>query len=157
MATAAEIMQNLTNLFGTQNRTAKSQAFWSIMAKTMKEGSSVRDHVLEMMSHLNQIEVLVDVIDAESQVTIILQSLSPSFQQFKLNFEMNKRNYTLAELLIELQSAEDLMNQAKVAMVSSTHRSSGPRPSAGRKKVTNQVVAKETKGKKKRRSDKKQP
>ncbi|XP_047943009.1 uncharacterized protein LOC125189823 [Salvia hispanica] len=49
----------------------------------------------------------------------IMQNLTksaPSFQQFKLNFEMNKRNYTLAELLTELQS-EDLMNQAKAAMV----------------------------------------
>ena len=79
MATATEIMENLTNLFGTQNRMAKSQAFRSIMCKSMKEGSSVRDHVLEMMSHLNQIEVLGGVIDAESQVTIILQSLPPSF------------------------------------------------------------------------------
>ncbi|XP_042047217.1 uncharacterized protein LOC121793074, partial [Salvia splendens] len=109
METATEIMQNLKNLFGTQNRTAKSQTFRSIMSKTMKEGSSVRDHVLEMMGHLNQIEVLGGTIDPESQVTIILQSLPPSFQQFKLNFEMNKMNYTLAELLTELQSAEDLM------------------------------------------------
>ncbi|XP_047960001.1 uncharacterized protein LOC125205217 [Salvia hispanica] len=65
MATAAEIMQNLANLFGTQNQTAKSQAFRSMMTKTMKEGTS---------------------------------SLPPSFQLFKLNFEMNKRDYTLAEL-----------------------------------------------------------
>ncbi|XP_041999758.1 uncharacterized protein LOC121749236 [Salvia splendens] len=36
MATTTEIMQNLTNRFGTQNRTAKSQAFRSIMSKTMK-------------------------------------------------------------------------------------------------------------------------
>ncbi|XP_041995829.1 uncharacterized protein LOC121745951 [Salvia splendens] len=36
-------------------------------------------------------------------------SLPASYQQFKLNFGMNKRAYTLAELLTELQSAEDLM------------------------------------------------
>ncbi|XP_042020240.1 uncharacterized protein LOC121767965 [Salvia splendens] len=109
MNTATEIMNNLNNLFGTQNRAAKSLAFRSIMTKVMKEGTSVRDHVLEMMSHLNQIEVLGGIIDPESQVTIILQSLPASYQQFKLNFEMNKRAYTLAELLTELQSAEDLM------------------------------------------------
>ena len=125
------------------------------MAKTMKEGSSVLDHVLKMMSHLNQIEVLGGTIDAESQVTIILQSLPPSFLQFKLNFEMNKRNYTLDELLTELQSAEDLMIPAKAAMVTSTHRSSGPRPGTGRKKVTNQVTVKDAKGKNKRRPKRK--
>ncbi|XP_042027152.1 uncharacterized protein LOC121774324 [Salvia splendens] len=69
---------------------------------------------------------------------------------------MNKRKYTLAKLLSELQSAEDLMIQAKATMVSSTHHSSGPRPGAGRKKVTNQVAAKDAKGKKKRNPNKKQ-
>ena len=46
IATATEIMQNLKNLFGTQNQAAKSQVFLSIITKTMKEGISVRDHVL---------------------------------------------------------------------------------------------------------------
>ena len=155
METAAEIMTNLANLFGTQNRTAKSQAFRSIMTKSMKEGSSVRQHVLEMMSHLNQIEVLGGTIDPESQVTIILQSLPPSFQQFKLNFEMNKRNYTLAELLTELQSAEDLMVQAKVAMMSIAPNSSGSKARRGKKKAPNQVAVNNAKGKKKQRGDKK--
>ncbi|XP_047949076.1 DNA-binding protein HEXBP-like [Salvia hispanica] len=41
-------------------------------------------------------------------------------------------------------------------MVSSSHRSSGPRPGAGKKKVTNQVAPKEAKGKRERRSGKKQ-
>ncbi|XP_047952564.1 uncharacterized protein LOC125198199 [Salvia hispanica] len=140
METAAEIMQNLTNLFGTQNRTAKSQAFRSIMTKTMKEGSSVSQHVLEMMGHLNQIEVLGGTIDPESHVTIILQSLPP-IQQFKLNFEINKRNYTLAELLSELQSAEDLMVPAKVAMLSLAPNSSGSKPRAGNKKAPNPMAA----------------
>ncbi|XP_047942724.1 uncharacterized protein LOC125189495 [Salvia hispanica] len=70
METAAVIMTNLVNLFGTQNRTVKSQAFRGIMTKTMKEGSSVRQHVLEMMSHLNQIEVLG--VDDRSRVPKLL-------------------------------------------------------------------------------------
>ncbi|XP_042032306.1 uncharacterized protein LOC121779016 [Salvia splendens] len=155
MATATAIMQNLTNLFGTRNRATKSQAFRSIMAKIMKEATSVRDHVLEMISHLNQIEVLGGTIDPKSQVTIILQSLPPSFQQFKLNFEMNKRNYSLVELLTELQSAEDLMIQAKATMVSLTYHSSGPRSGAGKKKVTNEVIAKAAKGKERKGNKKK--
>ncbi|XP_047978495.1 uncharacterized protein LOC125220368 [Salvia hispanica] len=112
------------------------------MTKTMKEGTSLRQQVLEMMSHLNQIEVLGGTIDPESQITIILQNLPPSFQQFKLNFEMNKRDYTLAELLTELQSAEDLMVQAKVAMLSLAPNSSGSKPRAGKKKTPNPVAAK---------------
>ncbi|XP_042067204.1 uncharacterized protein LOC121810509 [Salvia splendens] len=150
MNTATEIMNNLNNHFGTQNRAAKSLAFRSIMTKVMKEGTSVRDHVLEMMSHLNQIEILGGIIDPESQVTIILQSLPSSYQQFKLNFEMNKRAYTLAELLTELQPAEDLMVQTKAAMMSSRSSSSGSKPGKGKKKAQNVVAPKIAKGKKKR-------
>ncbi|XP_047949148.1 uncharacterized protein LOC125194982 [Salvia hispanica] len=122
---------------------------------TMKEGTSVRKHVLKMMSHLNQIEVLGGAIDPESQITIILQSLPPSFQHFKLNFEMNKRDYTLAELLTELQSTEDLMAQAKVAMLSLAPNSSGSKPRVGKKKAPNPVATKNAKGKKKKKADKK--
>ena len=60
----------------------------------------------------------------------------------------------MAELLTELQSAEDLMIQAKAAMVSSTHHSSGPRPGVKKKKVTNQVAAKGAKGKKSKENKK---
>ncbi|XP_047952632.1 uncharacterized protein LOC125198301 [Salvia hispanica] len=125
------------------------------MTKSMKEGTFVRQHVLEMMSHLNQIEVLGGTIDPKSQITIILQSLPPSFQQFKLNFEMNKWGYTLAELLTKIQSAEDLMVQAKVAMLSLAPNSSGSKPRAGKKRAPNPVAAKNAKGKKKKKADKK--
>ncbi|XP_042028571.1 uncharacterized protein LOC121775545 [Salvia splendens] len=117
MNTATGIMNNLNNLFGTQNRAAKSLAFRSIMTKVMKEGTS---------------------------------SLPASYQQFKLNFEMNKRDYTLAELLTELQSAEDLMVQTKAAMMSSRSSSSGFKPGKGKKKAQNVVAPKIAKGKNKR-------
>ena len=68
---------------------------------------------------------------------------------------MNKQDYTIAELLTEPQSAEDLMVQAKVAMPSLAPHSSGPRPRAGKKKGPNPVAAKSAKGKKKRKADKK--
>ncbi|XP_041995881.1 uncharacterized protein LOC121746008 [Salvia splendens] len=75
-----EIMENLQSLFGTQSRSARSLAIRSLMNKTMKKGTPVRDHVLEMTRHLNQIEVLGGSIDPDSQVDIILQNLPASFQ-----------------------------------------------------------------------------
>ncbi|XP_047938329.1 uncharacterized protein LOC125186053 [Salvia hispanica] len=68
---------------------------------------------------------------------------------------MNKRDYTLAELLTELQSVEDLMVQAKVAMLSLAPNSSGSKPRVGKKKVSNPVAAKNAKGKKKKKKKKK--
>ena len=59
----------------------------------------MREHVLKMFDCLNTLEILVIEIDAESQIDIILKSLPHSFNQFKLNYSMNKRIFTLIELL----------------------------------------------------------
>ncbi|XP_042065493.1 uncharacterized protein LOC121809008 [Salvia splendens] len=74
--------------------------------------------------------------------SIMTKSFPASYQQFKLNFEVNKRAYTLAELLTELQSAEDLMVQTKAAMMSSRPPSSGSKPGKGKKKSQNVVAPK---------------
>ena len=45
----------------------------------MKEGTSVREHVLDMMIHFNVAEVNEAVIDEKSQVSFIMESLPKSF------------------------------------------------------------------------------
>ena len=40
----------------------------------------MRDHVLKMIGHLNELEILRAEIDGESQVDIVLMSLSESFK-----------------------------------------------------------------------------
>ena len=50
----------------------------------MAKGSSVREHCLRMISHLNVLEVLGTDIDGESQADMILQSLLESFKELKL-------------------------------------------------------------------------
>ncbi|KAH0637004.1 hypothetical protein KY289_036919 [Solanum tuberosum] len=77
----------------------------------MAEGSYVREHVLKLMSYLNDLEILGAEIDKESQVEMILQTLPDSFQQFRLNFNMNKMDMSLAKLLNELQAAETIIKQ----------------------------------------------
>ena len=59
-----------------------------------------------MISNLNTLEVLGANIDGESQVDMILQSLSESFKEFRLNYNMNKRIYSLSELMNELVVAD---------------------------------------------------
>ena len=55
----------------------------------------MRDHDLKMFEHLNTLEILGGDIVVESQINIILESLHDSFNQFKLNFTMNKIDFTL--------------------------------------------------------------
>ncbi|KAL8098241.1 hypothetical protein AgCh_031118 [Apium graveolens] len=92
MATASDMLFNLKELFGDQNRAARQVAMKALMNTQMAEGTPVRDHVLKMMSHLNEIEILGVELDGETQIDIILMSLSKSFEQFRLNYNMNKRH-----------------------------------------------------------------
>jgi len=59
----------------------------------MAEGTPVQDHVLKMTSHLNKLEILGANIDREIQIDIVFQSLSESFTQFHLNYNMNKHSF----------------------------------------------------------------
>ena len=66
------------------------------------EGTPVRELALKMIDFLNELEILGTEIDADSQIDIILQSLPDSFNQFRLNYLMNKKDYTFSELMNEL-------------------------------------------------------
>ena len=96
MLSAFEILENLKQMFGDQGRSAKQTAMRTLMNTKMVEGTLVRDHVLKMIGLLNELEVLGAKIDNDSQVEMILQSLPHNFQQFCLNYNMNKISLSLA-------------------------------------------------------------
>ena len=53
-------------------------------------------------------------IDGEFQADMILQSRPESFKEFKLNYNMNKKIYTLSELMNELVAAEGILDTSNV-------------------------------------------
>ena len=53
----------------------------------MAEGIPVQDHVLKMMSHLNELQILRAEIDGKTHVDIVLQSLLESFTQILLELQ----------------------------------------------------------------------
>ncbi|CAA0830115.1 Unknown protein, partial [Striga hermonthica] len=120
-------------LFGHQSRVARQEAMRVLMNMTMREGTPVREHVLAMMAQLNELEVLGAFIDWETQVDIVLQSLSKSFKQFRLNYNMNKMLMTLPELVAELQSAEGLFRHKNQAMVAQQGEASTSKALKGKK------------------------
>ncbi|XP_019260284.1 PREDICTED: uncharacterized protein LOC109238305 [Nicotiana attenuata] len=95
MGSAYDMLESLKEMFGEQNRAAKQTAMKALLNTKMAEGSSV----------------LGAVIDKESQVEMVLQTLPDSFQQFRLNYNMNKMDLSLAKLLNELQAAESIIKQ----------------------------------------------
>ena len=59
-------------------------------------------------------EILGTDIDRESQVDMILQLLPKSFKEFRLNYNMNKKIYSLSELMNELVAVEGILGTSSV-------------------------------------------
>ena len=109
MGTAKEIMESLKGMFGQPSFSLGHEAIKYIYSCRTKEGTSVREHVLDMMVHFNVAEENEAVIDEKSQVSFIMMSLPKSFFQFHPNVVMNKIEYNLTALLNELQTYEFLL------------------------------------------------
>ena len=103
---ASDIMLSLKEMFGEQGRSARQDTMKLILNTKMAQGTLVREHCLKMISYLNTMEVLGVDIDGESQVDMILPSLPKSFKVFRLNYNMNKKIYTLSKLINELVAME---------------------------------------------------
>ena len=109
MATAYDMMLNLKEMFGDQNFARTLGAMRALLNTKMVECTPIQDHVLKMITHLNELEILGAEIDGKIQVDIMLMSLPESFKNFCLNYTMSKRSYTLVELLKELQAAKGIV------------------------------------------------
>ena len=75
----------------------------------MSEGTPVQDHLLKIFDHLNTLEILGAKIDGQSQVDMILESLPESYDQFKLDYVLNHKDYTLSELMNALTTTEGII------------------------------------------------
>ncbi|XP_057953944.1 uncharacterized protein LOC131148234 [Malania oleifera] len=66
MPSTYDIMQSLKEMFGDQNCATRQAAMKELMNTIMVEGTPVRDHVLKMIGHLNELEILRAEIDGET-------------------------------------------------------------------------------------------
>ncbi|KAK8518033.1 hypothetical protein V6N12_033025 [Hibiscus sabdariffa] len=72
----------------------------------MSEGTPVGAHVIKMMGYIQTLEKQGFALNNELVTNVILQSLSDSFKQFILNFNMNDIDKTLPQLLGMLRTAK---------------------------------------------------
>ena len=79
----------------------------------MVEGTPVREHVLKMISFINILETFGADIDGETKIDTILSSLPDSYNQFILNYNMNKMIVAPSKLLNMLQATEDLIKNSQ--------------------------------------------
>ncbi|KAK1591798.1 hypothetical protein Q3G72_013860 [Acer saccharum] len=113
MESAADIMMSLEEMFAMKSRTTKREAVTAFMNLRMKPGQAVKDHMMKVIAHLNIAELHGAEIDGETKIDMVVNSLSDSFDQFKLDYTLNKKEYTLQGLMQDVQSAEKILVKGK--------------------------------------------
>ena len=101
-----EILTHLGKLFGACARQERYDISKKLFRTRMSEGSSVQAHVLKMIEWIRGLDKLGFELNDELATDLILQSLPDSFSPFILNFNMNKLEASLDELLNMLVVAE---------------------------------------------------
>ena len=89
METAYEIWESLQAMFGQQSDQSRHEATRSYMNVRIRKEVSIREHVLHMINLMHEAEIHRAAIDERTQVSIILESLTPAFSGFhhKLYYE----------------------------------------------------------------------
>ncbi|XP_057791274.1 uncharacterized protein LOC131008409 [Salvia miltiorrhiza] len=82
METAASIMKNLEDLFGESDRSVRFEIMRKLMSSKMLEGSSVREHVLGMIHHFNELDLLGGGIANDTKVDMVIYTLPKFYENF---------------------------------------------------------------------------
>ncbi|KAL5776936.1 hypothetical protein ACOSP7_009862 [Xanthoceras sorbifolium] len=85
--------------------TTKRKAVTAFMNLRMKYGQAI--------THLNIVEINGAEIDSETKIDLIVNSLSDSFDQLKLDYTLNEKEYTLQDLMQDVQSTEKILVKGK--------------------------------------------
>ncbi|KAA0060338.1 gag/pol protein [Cucumis melo var. makuwa] len=96
-------MESLRTMFGQPEWSLRHETIKYIYTKNMKEETSVREYILDMIMHFNIAEVNGSTINEANQVSFILESLLKSFIPFQTNTSLNKIEFNLTTFLNELQ------------------------------------------------------
>ncbi|XP_030931127.1 uncharacterized protein LOC115957023 [Quercus lobata] len=66
LVTAQDMMLHLKEMFGEQSRSARQTAMKNLMSTKMVEGTPVQEHILKMISFINELDMLGAKIDSET-------------------------------------------------------------------------------------------
>ena len=72
----------------------------------MEENSSVSEHILKMSGYNNHLIQLGVNLPDDSVINRILQSLSPSYKGFVINYNMQGMTKVIPELFVMLKSTK---------------------------------------------------
>nr|XP_009777651.1 PREDICTED: uncharacterized protein LOC104227174 [Nicotiana sylvestris] len=134
------IIEHLKKMFGTQSRTARYQLSKALFGSKLTGNSPVGPYLNHMIDLIEELEKLGCKLGKELSQNLILQSLSESFSQFVINFNMNKMDCDLHEMLNMLIDYENQLASEKkkgtVMLVGNSSKKKGKGKSKPKKKPT---------------------
>ncbi|XP_075507403.1 uncharacterized protein LOC142544230 [Primulina tabacum] len=106
---ASDIHLHLKELYGVQTLSERHATVKELMFTRLRDGTSVHEHGVKMIGLIAKL-VGLDVV-------ILLLSLPPSFNGFVINFNMNKLEETLEELVNIFTTYEAIIKKEKLVLL----------------------------------------
>ncbi|PON59419.1 hypothetical protein PanWU01x14_159290 [Parasponia andersonii] len=78
-----------------------------------KKGTLVWGHMMKVIAYFNELEILGAEIDYDTQIDMVLNTLSDTFNQFNIDPEIRRKDYTLTGLMKDLQITENILKKNK--------------------------------------------
>ncbi|KAK4383526.1 hypothetical protein Sango_2767300 [Sesamum angolense] len=130
------IMHRMKELYAVPDWHIRYTVTKALFGTRMIEGSSVREHGVMMLSLVERLKDLeADFKNKEAYVDVIRQSLSPSYDQFIINYNMNGLEKSLHELINMLVQYETTNEKsAPSVLVGEVSTSKARAKDAGREK-----------------------
>ncbi|XP_073133409.1 uncharacterized protein [Henckelia pumila] len=132
---AAGIHYHLKELYGVQTRSERHATVKELMTTRLRKGASAHEHGVRMIGLIEKLVRLDVVMPAELLTDILLLSLPSSFDGFVVNFNMNKLETILEELVNMLTTYEATIKKEKsVLFVGSSSGTKKGAQSKGKKR-----------------------
>ncbi|ONI21384.1 hypothetical protein PRUPE_2G062600 [Prunus persica] len=96
---AANIISYLQELYGEGTRNRRFSTVCELLKTMMVKGAPVHKHGLKMIGLIEHLESLSSPLDQNLATIIFFESISDSFSQFVMNYNMGKMEHTFSMLL----------------------------------------------------------
>ncbi|KAL0445272.1 UNVERIFIED_CONTAM: hypothetical protein Slati_2249900 [Sesamum latifolium] len=99
-------MLRMCQIYAIPDRHIRYAATKVLFRTKVIEGSSVQEHGVKMLSLVEKLKDLKADLSKETYIDVILQSLRPSFDSFIVNYNMNRLDKDLHEMINMLVQCE---------------------------------------------------
>ena len=125
MEIVVDIMSSIEEMFARLSRQVRFKPTSTFMNLHQKKGQLVCEHMMKVIAYFNELENLGAQINAETKNYMVLNTLSDTLALFKINYELNKKNCTLAALMKDLQITKNILKK-KNSISLEANRAEGP-------------------------------